>query len=93
MISTEHKGRGTEKHAFNSVKKDKKKMQLGLKIGRMVRVGNRKRKRKILPLVLWCALAFFLSFLCDSVMAFSQPLELSSKFFLVQVCTIDPDRC
>jgi hypothetical protein len=33
------------------------------------------------------------SFLCYSVIAFSQPLKLSSKFSLVQVCTIDPDRC
>lgn len=74
-----------------TVKRGKEKnAELRLKIGRIIGVSLRNRK---IPLwffgMLW---SFFLPLLCDSVMVL-QPLELSSKFFLVQVCTIDPDRC
>lgn len=31
MFSTKHKGRGVEKHAFNFIKKDKKKNAVGTK--------------------------------------------------------------
>lgn len=79
-----------EKCAFNKGTK-KKNADLRLKMGRRVGVSERKREKFLFG---FFAMPWpFFSLFSVTVMAFSQPLELSSKFFLVQVCTIDPDRC